>query len=56
VLYEIDIRLIYCAFVGINYKLYESIVCTKLTLVSMCVFVVNIITYISLHFLNAGDI
>lgn len=48
--------LIYRAFVGLNNKMCESIVCITIILIQMCAFVANVITYISVHFLNTGDI
>ena len=44
--------LINCAFVGINNKLCQSIVCKKLILVHMCAFVANVITYIYIYILH----
>jgi len=40
----------------LNNKICESILCTKLILIHVCAFVAKVITYISLHFLNTGDI
>ena len=56
--FTIQILLIYVyrASVGVNNKIYDSIVCIKLILIHMCAFVANVITYISVHFLNTGDI